>query len=159
MNPTPPTYSFDTSALIDGLERYYPEETFPGLWENVDGLVRAGRFLISEEVWDEACHCDAAVRDWATPRKDSIVVPTDAEIASLVATIGQRYPTWTADGRNQADPFVVAIALARVAIVVTGEKSNAGSDARPKIPYACRALGVRSVSFLDFVRNEGWVFG
>jgi hypothetical protein len=86
-------------------------------------------------------------------------VPTDAEIAEHVRSIGQRYPTWTADGRNQADPFVIAAALARGAVVVTGEKSNAGSDARPKIPYACRALGMPSFSFLDFVQNEGWVFG
>lgn len=159
MNPNLSPYSFDTSALIDGLERYYPQETFPALWENVDELIQARRLLISEEVWEEACHCDAAVRDWATPRRDAIVVPTDEVITTHVSRIGQRYPTWTVDGRNQADPFVVAVGLAHGAIVVTGERSNAGSDAKPKIPYACREFGVRSLSFLDFVRNEGWVFG
>lgn len=34
----PPVYSVDTSALIDGLERYYPEDTFPALWERIDEL-------------------------------------------------------------------------------------------------------------------------
>lgn len=39
-------YSVDTSALIDGLERYYPMSTFPALWDQVDVVVDEGRFLI-----------------------------------------------------------------------------------------------------------------
>ncbi len=46
-------YSADTSALIDGLERYYPETHFPALWEKVDELVAESRLIISEEVWEE----------------------------------------------------------------------------------------------------------
>ncbi len=49
-------YCVDTSALIDGLERYYPEANFPGLWQNIDSLIEDSRFLISEEVWEELQH-------------------------------------------------------------------------------------------------------
>ncbi|MCB2178139.1 MAG: DUF4411 family protein [Actinomycetales bacterium] len=31
-------YSFDTSALIDGIERFYPLANFPGIWAAVDEL-------------------------------------------------------------------------------------------------------------------------
>jgi len=56
---TQDVYCVDTSALIDGLERYYPEENFPGLWTKVDSLIKDGRFLISEEVWEELRQKDA----------------------------------------------------------------------------------------------------
>lgn len=158
MTSTAPTYSFDTSALIDGLERYYPEATFPGLWDRVDTVVQQGRFLISEEVLVEASRWDASAKAWTAQRRSSILVPTDALIAGHVATIGQRFPTWTTGGRNQADPFVIATAIALNSIVVTGERAGAGTNAKPKIPYACESFGVRSMSFLDFVQSEGWVF-
>lgn len=47
-------YSFDTSALIDGLERFYPQANFPALWERIDELIDRGRLRISEEAWKEA---------------------------------------------------------------------------------------------------------
>lgn len=51
MNAMLPTYSFDTGGLIDGLERYYPVDNFPALWDRIDELIAVGRFIISEEVW------------------------------------------------------------------------------------------------------------
>jgi len=36
-------FCVDTSALIDGLERYYPEVTFPALWKHIAQLVEDGR--------------------------------------------------------------------------------------------------------------------
>lgn len=32
-------YSFDTSALIDGMERFYPIGNFPALWDRFDDLI------------------------------------------------------------------------------------------------------------------------
>ncbi len=53
------SYSLDTSALIDGIERFYPRRNFPVLWDNIDELIAGGRLLISEEVWLEAQAIDA----------------------------------------------------------------------------------------------------
>jgi len=86
-------YSVDTSALIDGLERYYPEKTFPALWKHVDGLIASGRFVISEEVWDEARTRDAAAKRWCdTHDKRQLVVPTDTEVIRVVQGILADYP-------------------------------------------------------------------
>lgn len=153
-----PIYSFDTSALIDGLERNYPETTFPGVWELVDELIDDHRFVISEEVFEEATHVDAAARQWCKPRKDRIVVPTDSRIAAEVANIGLAYPTWTTKGKNEADPFVIATARVLGATVVTGEKFNTGSIVKPKIPFVCQQVGVPAVNFLGFLQGEGWIF-
>jgi hypothetical protein len=152
-------YSVDTSALIDGLERYYPAETFPALWERVDELVSAGRFFISEEVWEEAQVRAAAVQQWCDGRKDRIVIPTDAAIIQEVQRILASYQRLVMNmkGRNRADPFVIGLARVRGAVVVTGEGSDGTAD-RPKIPYICQQMGIRCVRFLDVVRLEGWKF-
>lgn len=153
-------YSVDTSALFDGLERYYPEESFPALWARVDELIVAKRFLLSEEVWDEARAHDAAAKSWCDARgKDPMVVPTDVALAKEVQSILVRFPRLVANmkGRNRADAFVIAVGRLRGAIVVTGEGSN-GTENRPKIPYICNQLGIRCVRFLDIVRLESWKF-
>ena len=153
-------YSFDTSALIDGLERYYPEASFPALWIKVDDLVAERRLLISEEVWEEVQQRDAVVKAWCEPRKDNIIVPTDADVASQVQVVlkGHERLVMEMRGRNRADPFVIAVAQLRGAVVVTGEGPD-GTASRPKIPYICDRLGVRCIRLLEVIREEGWVFG
>ena len=152
-------YCVDTSALIDGLERYYPEENFPGLWEEVDQLIEEGRFFISEEVWEELQVKDEPARDWALPRKKRLVIPTDKAITAATQRVLREHPLLVKNmkGRNRADSFVIAVAQVRGAIVVTGEGSN-GTAKRPKIPYVCHQLNMLSIRFLEMVRAEGWSF-
>lgn len=86
-------YSVDTSALFDGLERYYPESSFPALWARVDELIEAQRFLISEEVWEEARAHDAVAKSWCDARgKGLMVVPTDANVTTGVQNILVQFP-------------------------------------------------------------------
>ena len=152
-------YSFDTSALIDGLERYYPEQNFPLLWERVDSLVEQGRFLISEEVWYETKKKDEVAKCWAEPRLGDIMVPTDLEVAAATQGVLEDFPLLVKNfkGRNRADPFVIGTARTRNAIVVTGEGSD-GTANRPKIPYICNELGIRCYRFLEVVQAERWSF-
>ncbi len=152
-------YSMDTSSLIDGLERYYPEETFPGLWERVDQLIEAGRFLLSDEVWEEVQRKDAVVKAWGEQRKEKIVVATDPDVVAAVRVVLNGYPLLVKNmkGRNRADAFVIAVAQVRGGVVVTGEGSD-GTEARPKIPFICQQLGVPCVRLLDLIRAEGWQF-
>lgn len=159
MNARRPTYSVDTSGLIDGLERYYPEESFPALWQKIDELVAEGRFLLSEEVWEEVKSKDAVVRAWCEPRKGNLIVPTTAEVAVSVRELLAEYPRLVANmkNRNRADPFVIAVAKLRPATVVTGEGPG-GSANRPKIPFICDAIGIPCVRFTDIVTTEGWTF-
>jgi len=153
-------FCVDTSALIDGLERYYPEVTFPALWKRVAQLVEDGRLIISEEVWIEARAKDEAVKEWCGARgKDPMVVATDSKVAQQVQGILKEFPRLVSGmkGRNRADPFVIAVAKLRGAVVVTGEGSD-GTDARPKIPLVCQRRGIECVRFLDIIRLEGWAF-
>lgn len=150
----------DTSALLDGLERYYFEDAFPGIWEKVAELIEAGRFFISEEVWEEAKKKTEVVKAWC--EKDTtgrLIVPTDGAIAREVRAILRDNPrmVMTLKGRNRADPFVVAVARLRGATTVTGEGDD-GNERHPKIPCVCGRLGIPCLRFAELIRSEGWKF-
>lgn len=150
-------YSFDTSALIDGIERFYPPANFPALWVKVDELIGQGRLLISEEVWAEAQTLDAPLKQWCEGGRHEAVVQTDGDIAAVVGQIATDFPQWGAQGRNRADPFVIALAECAGAVVVTGEKP--GGPGTPKIPYVSRQRGLTVMKFVDVIKAEGWTFG
>ena len=152
-------YSLDTSAFIDGLERYYPADTFAGLWEAIDKLIEEERFFASAEVWEEIKRKDENVKKWAEPRKETLFIDTDVAATTEVQAILTAFPRLVMNGgrRNRADPFVVAVARLRGATVVTGEGAD-GSDSRPKIPYVCKQLKVPCVTFTEFISAEQWKF-
>jgi hypothetical protein len=151
-------YSVDTSALIDGLERFYRQDSFPGLWEEIDHLIDAGRFLMSDEVLDEAHKKDLVARAWCDARDTArFVVATDAAVIQEVQAIVARYRNMLKKGRNRADAFVIAVARLRSATVVTGEGSD-GNERQPKIPFICKSLNIECLSLPDVVSLEGWRF-
>jgi hypothetical protein len=59
-------------------------------------------------------------------------------------------------GRNGADPFVIALAVARDGVVVTEEYK--GTLASPEIPVVCEAFAVRRLTTVEFVHDQGWTF-
>ncbi len=152
-------YSADTSALIDGLERYYPERTFPGVWTRIDELVTSGRFFISEEVWEEVKSRDEVAKEWCERYGPDLIVRTDAEVVAEVRSVLAQFPRIVANmkNRNRADPFVIAVAAVRGAVVLTGEGAD-GTSNRPKIPYVCNERGITCLRFVELLESEGWVF-
>lgn len=60
-------------------------------------------------------------------------------------------------GRNEADPFVIALAIARDGVVMT-EETLSGSLDKPRIPNVCAALDIRCLSLVEFVREQNWTF-
>ncbi|MGO4956761.1 DUF4411 family protein [Luteococcus sp. Sow4_B9] len=153
-------YSFDTSALIDGLERFYPQKNFPALWEKIDDLIAQGRLLISEEAWKEAIRVASATKDWCedvNAARNQAIRNTDAAVAAIVGAIMRDYPQWAKQGRkNGADPFVIAVAEALDGTVITGEKG--GGPAKPKIPYVCDKRQVPHGALVRVITSEGWTF-
>lgn len=154
-----PVYSVDTSALIDGLDRYYPQDAFPALWQRIDDLIDEGRFLLSEEVWEEVQSKDAVAKVWCEPRRDRIVVSTDSAVAGAVQRllVNHERLVMSMKGRNRADPFVIAVAQLKGARVLTGEGAD-GTVNRPKIPYVCKEVGIECSRFLEMIKMEGWRF-
>jgi hypothetical protein len=117
-------YSIDASALIDGWSRYYPQDVMPTLWDRVDGLIEDGRLFATDEVFTEIKRGDDGLVGWSKKRKSMFIAP-DKAVEEGVRKIVNRFPAFipqrSPDGA-WADPFVIALAQARGAIVVTGEK-------------------------------------
>lgn len=153
-------YSFDTSALIDGIERFYPIDNFPALWEKIDELIDEGRLLVSEEAWQESVSADAALKDWCTDisaNRSRCVYPTDAAVAAVAGAIVHAYPNWVKQGKkNNADPFVIAVGEVTSGMVISGETN--GGPSKPKIPYVCGQRNVPHGRVVDVVVQENWRF-
>jgi hypothetical protein len=97
---------------------------------------------------------DGAIK-WAKQQK-GLFVPIDDGVQREVAGVLAAHPRLVAAkrGRNAADPFVIALARLRGAVVVTQESPTA----KDKVPEVCRALAVPCVNLIGLIRREGWTF-
>ncbi len=151
-------FCVDTSAWLDGWVRDYPPDVFPSLWLKLAECVSAGTVKCSEEVYVELSKKDDGIHEWMRNRKE-IVVPIDENIQRIVSELLAAHPRLvdTHRNRSQADPFVIATAeCLEGGVVVTGEKR--GKLDSPKIPDVCQLRSIRSVSFLEMLRELGWRF-
>lgn len=151
-------YSIDTSAILDGWRRYYPPDVIPALWERLEELVDNGSLRATQEVLNELERKDDEVLVW-TRRRPDLFVPVDEEIQRAVTSILASHKKLidTRASRSAADPFVIGLAQVNGCAVVTGE-SFSKSQKRPRIPDVCRALGIKSMSLMELMREERWVF-
>jgi hypothetical protein len=130
-------YCVDTSGWLDGWQRFYPSDVFPTLWAKLDGLAATGEIISSEEVYFELKRKSDDLHDWVKVRKQ-MLVPLDEQIQARASALLAEYPRLvdTLRGRSKADPFVIATAMARGAVVVTGEVISGKLD-KPRIPDVC----------------------
>lgn len=151
-------YVIDTSALLDGWVRYYPPDVFPSLWSHLEEMITSGELLSPDEVLSELSQKDDAVHKWAKTN-GAMFVALDEEIQEATAEILAEFPRLVGamKDRNRADPFVIALAKTKQAVVVTGEKS-AGTRDRPRIPTVCNHFGISHCTLLELIREKGWTF-
>ncbi|MEN3370303.1 MAG: hypothetical protein V7609_2446 [Verrucomicrobiota bacterium] len=145
-------FCVDSSGWLDGWTRNYPRDVFQTLWQRIEELIAAGEVITSEEVYVELAKKDDDLHAWIHARK-SMLVPPEEKIQQKVAELLGKYPRLvdTLKGRSQADPFVIATAIERGAVVVTGELM--GSATKPRIPFVCQSEGIRCITFLEMIRE------
>lgn len=151
-------YVFDSSAIIDAGERYYPIDVFESFWTRMDGLILTGDIIAPEFLIDELAKKDDSWRDWVYERRDQIIVPMDADILNAVSEVMTSFPGLVDVNKNRSggDPFFIALAKVTGATLVTGEKS--GSPSKPRIPDVCTAMRIPHTNILGFIRAEAWKF-
>lgn len=150
-------YSFDTSAWLNGRRDLFPPETFPSLWERVEGMILLGEIESVDEVRNELAKREDEVHTWAKTQ-EGLFVPLDEDIQRETADVLKQHPRLLGrgSGRNGADPFVIALASARGGVVVTEERRK--NITNPKIPDVCDALGIRCLTLVDFIKEQSWTF-
>ena len=146
-------YCVDTSGWLDGWQRHYPPDVFPSMWAKLDVHVSSGEILSSEEVYLELKKKSDELHDWIQARKQ-MLVPLDEPIQMSAASLLSEFPRLvdTLRGRSKADPFVIATAMERGAIVVTGEPLTGKLD-KPRIPDVCQVKKIRCITFLQMIRE------
>lgn len=153
-----PGFVLDSSFLIK-LHREQPIELYPSLWDRVSGLLASGEAVIPREADREMQAKDNDLRKWLRERK-AAVVETSVEELEIVRGIAERHPAWVQGAKNAADPFVIAAARTRRAIVVTDERpSGRGTEDRNLgIPTVAAEFGVECILPTELIRRCGWRF-
>ena len=149
-------YTIDTSILI-GLERRYPRDVFPSVWDAIENLVADGRACICSEVLDETSRGDDDLHDWAKDQPGFTCEPEEQDF-SIVRDIGRAVPEWVRGEKNAADPFVVAHGVVHGRTIVVDEtRAGPGVIARnQKIPNVADMYGVDAIDFVEMARREAW---
>src|SRR4030095_6686871 len=147
------SYCVDTSGWLDGWQRHYPADVFPTLWTKLDAVIATGEIITSEEVYLEIKRKSDDLHDWIQARKQMLVPLVKSIQVRATALLGE-FPRLvdTLRGRGKADPFVLATAIERNAVVVTGEVVT-GKMEKPRIPDVCQVKGIRCISFLQMIRE------
>lgn len=149
-------YCIDTSAMIDAGNRHYPSDLFPAFWEKMDGLAGAGRLKAPPMLVEELEKRDEEWRKWVYDREAQIIVPPDAPFLDNMKNVVHTYTQLGADPeRLTGDPFFISLSLTKGMTLLTSERPNKGPV---KIPRVCEAVGVPTITLLNFMRQEGWRF-
>ncbi len=159
-------YCIDSSSLME-LQRRYPRRRFPGVWQKLEGLIRAVRLIAPREVLKEILQGDDELARWAK-RHRGMFKPVDAEQARAVAEVLAHCDSLIdpLSERPQADPFVIALArtggdpgggrsLFRPRHIAVTEE---GRNHPRKIPQVCAHFGIECIRLLDLFDREGWKF-
>jgi Domain of unknown function (DUF4411) len=153
-----PRFVLDSSCLIK-LHRDQPIELYPSLWERLSELVVSGDAVIPREADREMQARDDELRRWLRERAPA-VAETSSEELEIVREIAARHPDWVRGAKNAADPFIIATAKFRGAVVVTDERpSGPGTEDRNlRIPTVAAEFGVECILPTELVRRCGWRF-
>lgn len=146
-------YSLDSDAIIQAWIDY-PIGFFPKVWASLHQLAKDDIVGIAPVIYEELERGGDELFDWFKARKDDFVVENSDELQSAVEYLVNTYNNFgLITGKNEGDPYVVALAMIEDCLVVTNESMSNNMDG-PKVPDACRAEGVRWAKFIDIIRNE-----
>ncbi len=150
------TYSLDANVFIESWRRLYRPRRFVSFWDRVDEGIRAGNLRATEEVKVEIWRRDDELKSWLKDRQE-VFVPheEDVQLALSRALIPCQRMLGSHKGHNAADPWVIALAMARGMTVVTLE-GRTGNTNKPRIPDVCEELGVPWRSLADFIDEQDW---
>lgn len=149
-------YCLDTNVFIEGWNRYYSMDLCPEYWEILDVLAREGRIFSPVEVRREIEKTDDGLTAWVKERPyffADIDLDVQEHLREIMANHGRLVDSIRQ--RSIADPWVIAFAMSRNAIVVTKETPGGPASRRIKIPDVCNVLGVPWMNDFEFAREVG----
>ena len=146
-----------SSLIIDAWNRFFPPQNFAALWSRIDLLIDTDRLFAPDEVLHELTIGGDDLYQWAMKRQDNSFVPINEDHEPVVQELAQQYSINVySDKGVDADPYVIAVAYVRGAIVITEERKQ--DTPKLKIPNACEEFDIRHISILELTPRERWRF-
>jgi hypothetical protein len=136
----------DTSALIGARRAHYLPQSMAGFWTFFEAAWEAGDLVVPLAVFDEIGDQSDELHRWMKGHRKLVLDPSQA-VQKRAGEIRGSFRF--RDGRDEADPFVIAEAeISGYAVTTYEGRSPTGAVARAKlsvdnIPRICDSLGVR----------------
>lgn len=153
-------FCIDTSSIIHTWNRDYPPDVFKSVWEALDILIEEERLFAPHDVLIELDRGGDDIYEWAKAHSSMFILP-DTSVQEIVRDIVNKYPSFIPPGSKDgiwADPYVVAIASAYSATVITGETPAGPGAKQPKIPNICVDYQIPYSNLLGMLRSCGFSF-
>ncbi len=156
-------YCLDTNVLVEAWNKYYSPDLCPSYWERLNELGIKGVIFVPEKVANEIHKTEDDLSRWL--KVSSIPVEkADTRVTQCLTAIFAKDPNHrllvdSKKGRSEADPWVIAHAMATNAIVVTKEEMITATNTKQvKIPNVCKNMNVRCINDFDLAKLTGIQF-
>ncbi len=141
-------FCWDANVLIQAWQKYYNPKFCPDYWNILIELGKQEKIFIPELVYEEIARTEDDLSKWLKGSK----IPIDKISESVTICLQNIYAPKPEHkklvdnirGRSLADPWVIAHAMDKNAIVVTKEnKETALNSKRIRIPNVCDNMGIK----------------
>jgi hypothetical protein len=153
-------YLIDSDVLIDAKNRHYGFDFVPAFWDWITQQHQAGRVFTVQKVADEVLEGADELAQWMRIQPASFRIAAGPSDQVSLRAVAQ----WAANAHftqgavsdflQKADYYLAGQAATLGYTVVTQETSDLTSKKRVKIPDACSAVGVSSITPFNMLRAE-----
>ncbi len=145
-------YIIDMSSLKELHDRY-PKTLFPTIWQNITSLIQDGQLHSHIEVHREiknTIYPKDKLLQWSNKNKKIFSGIDDCQINQILLIKAKYNPSHWQNKMNRpgpwADPYLIAMAICELAIIVTQEHKTKNE----RIPPIASQFGIRSLNLLEF---------
>lgn len=168
------TYVLDINWLVEAMTQY-PPDIMPEFWVHLRKLIANEQIIMCDPVYQEIMEQDDELSQWVkTNINGAHVNPSDEDLdfvkEQIMSVYEEKFSKWfdlDEPSGLLADPFIVATAAIRGAVVVTYETGKIMQIGTPisKLPNACEAFDVGCIfkdkhgkqsPIVDFLRDSGY---
>ena len=160
-------YIIDASSLIE-LERFVTKDFFSPLFQSLGSLISSESLISHEEVLKELKRKDGSEGEiyiWANKQKDFFKKIDERHIDKAREILQKFGQLIDPDKRNNADPFVIALALIKekqqklippnpIKYTIITEEVPSNNGGRPKIPDICKFYNIEHLNLNEFLKKE-----
>jgi ribosomal protein L18E len=158
MNTTSHKYCLDSNIYINAWNNHYAYDFCPQYWDTLKSLIENKVILLPKVIYKELLNKDDNLKKWIK-QFDKIAVKENAKIIKCFNDLMQKdemhkHLVDIKREKSEADPWLIAHALAIQGVVVSNEAPVAGkSQKKVKIPDVCNNMGIECINEFELVRR------